>query len=144
MAYSEALKDIGYDANTAFRSSYVKSESETPKEPINFNKVFREKYAAGFGEFNEDTGFAAESPTSFSAGAAAEMLGVMSQMKDPYGLDGFDFLDGQDELDDSIGFDEIEQLDVMAEDEAAQTAGEELSEISDDDLTTFIGIEDII
>ena len=108
MGYSEALKDVtaNYSKNNIpFRTK----ENGASKEPIKFGDVISETFSGTDTVRSEDSAAADSSP--FSVGSAIEMLGAMSQIKEPAFAE---------ELDSSMEFDEIDELDRFGDENAAE------------------------
>ncbi|MBQ9382654.1 MAG: hypothetical protein IJT87_00305 [Ruminiclostridium sp.] len=147
MGYSDAAAKIdrSYEQGTLYYNP-----SNKTKEPVDFGKVIRRAMSDNAGVPNN------EESSSVSAGAAIDMLSVMAQMKDPYSLDTLDIFEESEELDSSMGFDEIAELDEIADDDAAKAEMEASMNVfgntnvfdelftDDDDLSAFEDIEDIV
>lgn len=140
MGYSEALRNIGtaYDANAVYKMG---SDKETGKEPLSFDSVFREQAVSAL---NSDSDIILTNSGT----------DINKAMNDLYFSDGNGISEMDDDLDDSIGPDELEELDRTAEETAAQkraravafpvvSAEDELSELlfSEDEISdSFEGL----
>ena len=148
MGYTDALKkfDTSYEKNALY---YDPNGGKTGNA-VDFGKYIREKQSAGNAAADTQSGNAViHSP--FGTDAAVDMLSAMARMSDPYSFEELDFFGESESLDTSIGLDEIEELDEMADDLAAQAeiaAGndifgntdlfdEQTEAGSDDDLAEF-------
>lgn len=143
MGYTGALKDIGASYN---KKGIDTRTNHNERQDGSFGKVMRET------QQTENTSGTAttEEISMFTTGAAIDMLSVMSQLKVS------NEADFSDELDEAIGFDEIEELDSIADSQAINYydskdddvfAGFSIfpdsDEISEDDLSMFELIEEV-
>ena len=146
MGYSDALQKIGrsYEQGALYYNPAGKT-----KEPVDFSKVILKN-------MTESSEAPRENRVTLSTGTAIDMLSAMAQMKDPYSLDGIDLFDEHEDLDSAIGFDEIVELDGIADDDAARAEMEASMNVfgntnvfdeffnDEDDLSAFQDIEEII
>ena len=140
MEFTGTTKDIGtnYDRSVKFGSAGTKQSGENG-DNIRFGDVLRDAAAENTDGNNTNVPF----HSSFSAGAAVERLGAMSQIKDA--LFDEEFGSGETEdLDADISFDEIQNLDVMTDIAAAEKPQEDDAEEDGLFLDSSIFSEDFI
>lgn len=155
MGFSKAIgtqRDVSANAYPVFGNTAAKAESTG--SAVSFDRVFRDTHfgaeiAAGTDSEPENGNI------TFSAGAEIERMSAMSQVKDLFFSDELDMFEDDGDLDDTIGFDEVKELDLIADDEAAkkpeemtiltdETADFLDSVLSDDeDTLTFSDIEEM-
>ncbi len=155
MGYSEAInnrRDLSSNSFPVFGNTAA--QAEPTEAAVSFDRVFRDTHFGSTAQ-TDDESTAEAGIGTFSAGADVERMSRMSQVKELFFSDELAMFGEDEELDDSIGFDEVEELDLIADDEAASKAAEQpaLSEETegflesvlseDDDMSAFADIEDM-
>lgn len=160
MGFSEPLNNIasGIDRGAAFYTTIGNTAATTDpaKEPVSFDSVFRDTLGDSAAADTPVNSFGTES-IAFSAGSEVQKMRTMSQMRDLFFSEELNMFDDDNDLDDSIGFDEIEELDQLTDSRmpvsADITAGATLSDetagfldsvLVGDDMLAFSDIEDEI
>ena len=159
MGYSEALS---FDRNAAVRSTYDSRSSaeNSSKEPINFGKVFREKYSESIENTESDNITSASDNSIFFTGASADIFASMPQIRENAFDEEFGAFSEHEDLDSAINFDEIIELDDITETVATEKAEaaaldpfsgfDELSDAmsseegEEEDLDMFSDLEELI
>lgn len=145
MGYSEAIgnhRDIGTGSFPVLGNTAAKAGSTDAA--VKFDQIIRDTNISG--ETAADSAPAESQSITFSAGADIERMGRMSQMKDLFFSEEMDLFAEDSDLDDAIGFDEIEELDLIADDEAANKAAEQpvLTDETSDFLTSVLTDDDVM
>lgn len=155
MEFSNAIgkkRNISTGSYPVFGNTAAKAEPSA--SAVSFDRVFRDTHFGA--EIAADAGSDADSGSiNFSASAEIERMSTMSQVRELFFSDELELSEDDNDMDDAIGFDEVEELDLIADDQAAEKAesGTVLtdetaefleSELSgDEDLLTFSDIEEM-
>lgn len=121
MGFSEAFKSVGksLDTRSVFvKNTYGRRADNGADDVTDFGSVFLD----AVGEADKATAEAVNVTTGVIAGADISRLSAMSQIRTSCFDADFGDFDDAEELDDMIGFDEIEELDSITDKAAERRA----------------------
>jgi len=123
-SFNKVAADSGISPARYTAIGNTAAAADPAKEPVSFDRVFRDTLFEGDSDSELSNDFGTESIT-FSAGDEVQKMSTMTRMRDLFFSEELNMFGEDSDLDDTIGFDDIEELDMLADSEAARNRADD-------------------